>query len=294
MIRGTAALVLVLGIASAQQPTLHDAWLRELLDADTKGAVAAYRAIADATARPDAERQAATARLAELQHCGAQVDAVPELLTRLPEALQQALAAAPRTPGLDAWVESAREGTDKLVERVRAAERGQPRPVSRPLLEPALRWIEQQSGPGSREQRRRLLEQLQRARIEGDGRLYMDARRQLRALAPTEREERLSQIAFAQQVLRRELGDSPEGADRIRQLRFPEWKPPELQADPATALARALANLEQLLASGSSPLADRDTLVQLQARLRALAAGDPGAALAFLRRLPLFAEELLR
>ena len=161
MIRGTAALVLVVGIASAQQPTLHDAWLRELLDADTKGAVAAYRAIADATARPEAERQAATARLAELQHCGAQVDAVPELLTRLPEALQQALAAAPRTPGLDAWVESARDGTDKLVERVRAAERGQPRPVSRPLLEPALRWIEQQSGPGSREQRRRLLEQLQ-------------------------------------------------------------------------------------------------------------------------------------
>lgn len=294
MIRNLAVLALALGAAAAQQQTLHDAWLRELLDADVKGATAAYRELAVAEATTDAQRQAATARLLELEKCGARVEGLQALLARLPQALQQVLAAAPATTDLDSWVATAREGTDKLFERVRNTERGQQRPMPRPVLELAVRWIEQQSGPGSRELRRRLLEQLQRARLEGDGRLYMDARRQLRMLAPTEREERLSQIAFAQQVLRRELGDSPEGADQIRQLRFPEWRPPEVQGDPGPALERAHANLERLLASGGSPMADRDTLVQLQARLRALAAGDPGAALAFLRRLPLFAEELLR
>lgn len=293
MMRLAAALALTAG-AVAQQPTLHDGWLRELLDADTKGAVATYRAVAGSAAGREAERQAATARLVELQQVGVEVEDLPALVARLPQALQQALAAATQTPDLDAWIGAARKGTEALLERARATERGQQRPTARPVLELALRWIEQQSGPGSREQRRRLLEQLQRARLEGDGRLYMDARRQLRALAPTEREERLSQLAFAQQVLRRELSDSPAAADQLRQLRFPDWKPPEAQGDPAEALERAHANLDRLLAAVDSALADRDTLVQLQARLRALAKNDPGAALAFLRRLPLFAEELLR
>ena len=161
-------------------------------------------------------------------------------------------------------------------------------------MDAALRWIEQQSGPGRREQRRQLLEQLQRARLEGDGRLYMEARRQLRALAPTEREERLSQLAFAQQVLRRELGDSPESADQIRQLRFPDWKAPLAPGEPGEVLARVQANLAVRLAATKDPVSDRELLLQLQARLKALEGTDPAAAVAFVRRLPVLAEELLR
>lgn len=294
MIRVLAFLACALGTAAAQQPTLHDAWVRELLDADVKGAVAAYRNLAVAATVPDAQRQAAISRLVELQQCGAKVDGLAELRAKLPQPLQQVLAAAPASIDLDGWVATAREGADSLFDRLRATERGQQRPMVRPVFELAVRWIEQQSGPGSRELRRRLLEQLQRARLEGDGRLYMDARRQLRMLAPTEREERLSELAFAQQVLRRELGDSPEGADQIRQLRFPDWRPPEVSGDPGLALARAQANLERMLAAGGNPMAERDTLIALQLRLQALSAVDPGSALAFLRRLPLFAEELLR
>lgn len=294
MIRTCAALVFALAAAAAQEPALHDAWLRELLDTDVKGAVADYRRVAGSTQRPESERWAATARLAELQQSGAPVEGLAELLAAAPQALQQVVAPSASTVDLAPWLAAARESTESLFELVRTTERGQPRPQARPLMDAALRWIEQQSGPGRREQRRQLLEQLQRARLEGDGRLYMEARRQLRALAPTEREERLSQLAFAQQVLRRELGDSPESADQIRQLRFPDWKAPLAPGEPGEVLARVQANLAVRLAATKDLASDRELLLQLQARLKALEGTDPAAAVAFVRRLPVLAEELLR
>jgi len=250
------------GAAADVATRLHEAWLREVLDLDTAGAVGDYEAIAaDRSGR--IERWIAVARLAELQRLGLPV-ANPGAAAEAPAAVRAALALVTPLP---------------IAELLRQAQANPADPTRVPDLRPAtlatLSWVRNQSGPSQSERQR------QRA---ASG----------RPRPPQNRNdaERIDRV-HASDVVLRELEGKTEQAAGLRELYFPDWKPPAVADDAPAALARAKVAVDAWLQEADLGQQQQALLGRLRAELDQRTAADPAAALAWLVRLPVYADRLL-
>ena len=241
---------------------LHEAWLREVLDLDTAGAVGDYEAIAaDRSGR--IERWIAVARLAELQRLGLPV-ANPGAAAEAPAAVRAALALVTPLP---------------IAELLRQAQTNPADPTRVPDLRPAtlatLTWVRNQSGPSQSERQR------QRA---ASG----------RPRPPQNRNdaERIDRV-HASDVVLRELEGKTEQAAGLRELYFPDWKPPAVADAAPDALARAKVAIDAWLHEADLGQQQQALLGRLRAELDQRTVADPAAALAWLVRLPVYADRLL-
>ncbi|MFN6146985.1 MAG: hypothetical protein ACK5AL_11550 [Planctomycetota bacterium] len=241
---------------------LHEAWLREMLDLDTAGAVGDYEAIAaDRSGR--IERWIAVARLAELQRLGLPV-AHPGAGAEAPAAVRAALGLVTPLP---------------VAELLRQAQTQPADPARLPELRPAtlatVTWVRNQSGPSQSERQR------QRAATG-------------RQRPPQNRNdaERIGR-AHASDVVLRELEGKTEQAASLRELYFPEWKPPTVAAPAADAVASAKAAIDAWLQEKYLGQQQQALLGRLRTEFDQRAAADAAAALAWLGRLPVFADRLL-
>lgn len=264
--RAFAAAALLAGGGIAQAVAgdvgtrLHAAWLRETLDLDTKGAVAEYEAVAaDRSGR--AERWIAVARLAELQRQGVAVGN-PGPVAEAPAAVRAALALVTPLPIAELLKEPAAG-----AESARALD-------LRPATIATLNWVRSQSGPNANERQR------QRA---ASGRPRTPADRN-----DAERMARLHAFDVAQ----RELQGKTEQAAGLRAVYFPDWKQPALAGEPAAALARAKDRLDAWQKEPGSSEGQLALLGRLRSELDARGA-DAGAAIAWLGRMPVYADRLL-
>jgi hypothetical protein len=242
--------------------SLHEAWLREVLDLDTAGAIGDYEAIAaDRSGR--IERWIAVARLAELQRLGLPV-ANPGAAAEAPAAVRTALALVTPLP---------------IAELLRQAQTNPADPTRVPDLRPAtlatMTWVRNQSGPSQSERQR------QRA---ASG----------RPRAPQNRNDadRIDRV-HASDVVLRELEGKTEQAAGLRELYFPDWKPPAVADAAPAALARAKVAVDAWLQEADLGQQQQALLGRLRAELDQRTVADPAAALAWLVRLPVYADRLL-
>lgn len=250
------------GAAADVATRLHEAWLREVLDLDTAGAVGDYEAIAaDRSGR--IERWIAVARLAELQRLGLPV-ANPGAAAEAPAAVRAALALVTPLP---------------IAELLRQAQTNPADPTRVPDLRPAtlatLTWVRNQSGPSQSERQR------QRA---ASG----------RPRPPQNRNdaERIDRV-HASDVVLRELEGKTEQAAGLRELYFPDWKPPAVGEAAPDALARAKVAIDAWLQEADLGQQQQALLGRLRAELDQRTVADPAAALTWLVRLPVYADRLL-
>ncbi len=242
--------------------SLHEAWLREVLDLDTAGATGDYEAIAaDRSGR--IERWIAVARLAELQRLGLQTRFQPAD-AEAPAPVRAALALVTPMP---------------LADFLRQTQANPAEPLRLPELRPAtvatMAWVRNQSGPSQSERQR------QRT---ATGRPRPPQNRN-----DAERVERV----HASDVVLRELEGKTEQAASLRSLYFPEWKPPAVAAAPPAAITAAKAAIDAWLQEADLGQQQQSLLGRLRAELDQRAAADPAATLAWLGRLPLYADRLL-
>lgn len=251
-------------------PTLHQAWLREVLDLDLPGAAADYERIAARRGPGNPERWVAAARLLELHRLQA-TDLVPATQDCPPplRATFQSLAAP---LSVDALLARARRSPAEALQEL--VSEGGRLPRLRPAVPAVESWLMDQIGPSLRERMRQRSEALASRSRSTDVRRYT---------------ERL----YALDIARAELANRPAQANALRALYFRDWKPPEAAGDPQPHLARVRANLEAWLADGDLGAQQATALRDLGAGIQRLADTDAAAALAMVQRLPFFAERLL-
>ena len=244
-----------------RSPTLHDAWLFEVLDLDIKKAVAAYEKVA-ADQRPgNLDRWVAVARLAELKRLG--VDVTLQVDQReVPEPLRAPLAniSAP-LPVADLLQRI--HGAPAEVLQYIGTEAGRLPPLH-PVTALAEDWRLAQI-PSNREQNNR----------RAGANLNSDLVNQFNAI----------------DIVRTELGGWRSQAAVRRAMWFPNWQPPKLSGDSQPYLEKVRTNLEAWLRDTEQAQL-RNALRELQSALNEKAA-DPAASLALIARLPIFAEKLL-
>ncbi len=273
--RAIALAAALAAAAPAQQDaaevTLHAAWLCEVMDLDVARAVAGYRRLA-AEARPgQLERWVAAARLAELRRIGAAPGATPDL-GELPPPLRAAFTAVAQP--LPASTLLARiHGEPKTVLQALTTEAGR-LPTLRSVVPASEDWLMRQIGPSLRDRWRQRME------------TWSSRGRGAESARTTER-------IYAADVLRAELQGRTPQADALRALYFADWRPPAAVADAATELARIRHNLAAALGDSDMTAAQSALLRELGAALDQRDA-DPAAAVALVRRLPLYAERLLQ
>lgn len=279
-VRGAIAFVLSLAAnaVSAQTPTtpatppsLHAAWLTEVMDLDVKGAAAAYERVASGSGPRNLERWIAVARLTELHRTGA-IAAAPPSAQDAPSALRPTFSGLQPLPNVDELLDRARrapqEGLQVLVPEATKA------PPLRPLVPAAEQWIVSQIGPSLRDRMRQ--------------RLQSYAARS-RATDP----RRFAERFYALDVVRAELQGRTAQATALRTLYFADWRAPTVPGEPGPHLARVRSNLESWLGDADLPTQQENVLRELKDAIEKLAASDPAAALALVSRLPLYAERLL-
>ena len=248
-------------------PTLHDAWLFEVIDLDIKKAVAAYEKVA-ADQRPgNLDRWVAVARLAELKRLGVDVTLRVDL-KEVPEPVRAALEAN-STPLPVADLLQRLEGNPADVLQRVGTEPGLP-PLH-PITMVAEEWRLAQI-PSLRETLAR--EQSNRAR------------------SGAIRSSDWVNLNNAADILRAELGGWRSQADARRALWFSNWHPPKL-GDPRPYLEKFRTNLEAWLRDPELTRWHRDLLIDLRTAFNEKATTDPSATLALVARVPVFAERLL-
>ena len=249
-------------------PTLHDAWLFEVLDLDTKSAVAAYEKVAADQRAGNLDRWVAVARLAELKRLGVAVTLRVDLKD-VPEPLRAPLASisAP-LPATDLLQRA--QGDPQVVLQSLGTEAGRLPPLH-PVTLVAEEWRLAQI-PGLREQ----LQREQNNRTRGTNRIS----------------DWVNQT-IAADIMRAEIGGWRPIADARRALWFSNWQPPKLTGDPQPWLEKFRTNLEVLVRDPEPTPYRRDLLRELGIAVNEKAAGDPEAALALITRIPIFAERLL-
>ena len=252
-------------------PSLHSAWLAEVMDLDVAGAAAAYRKVAADTGPRHLERWVAAARLAELQRLGA-VPAAPIATADAPTALRPAFLALQPIAEIESLVDRARrapaEGLQILV-----PEAGKLSPL-RSAVPPAEDWVMSQIGPSLRDRMRQWRQTLANRSRSTDTR-------------------RVTERLYALDVVRAELQGRPAQAIALRTLYFADWRPPVAAGDPAPHLARIRANLDAWLADPELGSQQQPVLRELKDAIDKQAAADPAAAVNLVMRLPLYAERLL-
>ncbi len=248
---------------------LHTAWIKEILDLDIKGAVADYEAVAADNRPSNHSRWIAVTRLAELSRMGIPV-AYPGPAAEAPPAIRAALALLTPLPMQDLLRQAA---ADPELAPSATGPEGARLPDLRPATSLAQQWVRKQLGPNVSERQRQRFQAL-------GNRTRPDTTRQ------TERDQ-------ASDIMRREIEGKLEQAANLRWLYFPEWKPPTMQGDAATALVRVRANLDAWLKEPTLSRGQTSLLRTLREALDERAATDAGTALALITRLPLIAERLL-
>jgi hypothetical protein len=255
----------------ADVPTLHEAWLHEVMDLDVGRAVAAYRQVAAHARTRHNEPWVPAARLTELHRLGAAPTApdpgdVP--------------------PPLRATFQSAQ--TMLPVDELRQRTRGEPKAVLQRLGSDAGRlpelhsvvpatedWVMSQIGPSLRDRWRQRMA------------AFSNRARGTTTAGLTER-------IHAADILRAELQGRTPQADALRQLYFADWSAPAATGDPTAHVARIRQRLQTMLADADLPPSHAAMLRELAEAIEQRAATNPAAALTFVLRLPLYADRLLQ
>jgi hypothetical protein len=247
-------------------PTLHDAWLFEVLDLDIPKAVAAYTKVAADQGASNPDRWVAVARLAELKRLGVDVTLHVDL-KEVPEPLRAPLTniISDRLPVAD-LLQRVQGDPTEVLQRI-GTEAGRLPPLH-PVTFVAEEWRLAQI-PSFKEL---LSEQNRRAR--GGFNRNPDWVNQVNA----------------DNIVRMELGGWP-GTDARRALWFLNWQPPKLPGDPQPWLEKFRTNLEACLKDPDQT--QKNLLRDLREAVNEKAATDPAAALALVARLPIYAEKLL-
>jgi hypothetical protein len=253
--------------AKAATPTLHEAWLREILDLDVRGAAAAYAAVAEDHRPGNLDRWLATARLVELRRLGIAVPMVPAL-GDAPAPLRNPLAQAAQPLPVAELLQRAAADPQQLWKTI-GTEAGRLPPL-RPVT--------------------MLAEELRREQLPS---LRAGVRRAQAANRNRAEANRTWDRFNANDILRAELEGRTDKAEAVRQAWFPEWRRPLVEGEPKAHLERVRTNLEALLRSTELWSGQRPLLTQLRDWLSDRTATDPSAALAMILRLPLYAEQLL-
>ena len=279
MIQRSACCVLLLALLgetrtqtppqqAERAPTLHDAWLFEVLDLDINKAVAAYQKVA-ADQRPgNLDRWVAVARLAELKRLGVDVRLQVDL-KEVPEQLRTALENNSAPLPVDDLLQRIQGNPAEVLQRI-GADAGRV-PTLHPITPLAEEWR---------------LAQIPSSRA---------LRQQNQTPGGLNRNSDWVNLGNAADIVRRELGGWRSQADARRAIFFPNWQPPKLTGDPRHHLEKFRANLEAWLhdpdqAQYRNLLRD---LRDLRDAVNEKAATDPAAAVALIARLPIFAEKLL-
>ncbi len=271
-----AGIVLLLGPAAAglaqtpppkpePPPTLHDAWLREVLDLDIAGATAAYAKVA-ADHRPgNLDRWVATARLAEIQRLGVSIPMRADMRDA-PPALREPLALMAQPLPVAELLQRAMAEPAQLWKTI-GTEAGRLPPL-RPVTPVAEEWRREQI-PSLRGVRR----------AQASNRFRTDSTRIDRSNATD--------------ILRAELEGRPSQAEALRQILFADWQRTAVPGDAKPYLEKVRANLDAMLREAELSITQRNLLSQLRDAVNEKAANDPAAALSLVTRLPFYAERLL-
>ena len=281
LLRATVIVAALAAIGTAQDEkkprtlreanqAMHSAWLLEVMDGDVPGAVRAYTAIAANDDPNNLQRWVAVARLLELKRLGV---AVPEFdLDKVtPAPLRPALAAAkqPLPVPVEELIRRATQ-TPELVRQSVSSE-SERLPALRPATAAAQEWVRDRL-------RARIYDGRPRPRTAGT-----------RNLPDRARIERVQ----AADILQREIEDRQEQADSLRKFYFPEWRPPVVTIEATLAIARVRTGIDAWLVDKDASRTQQNLLRSLREAFDARAATDPAAALAFVLRMPLYADRLL-
>jgi hypothetical protein len=249
-------------VGRTSAPTLHQAWLAEVMDLDSRRAAEIYREVARDNVPDNLERWVAIARLAELHRLG--VTKAPAIdPTEVPAVLRAPLAAAQVAIDVNALVRHAESDPAALLQGLGGE--SAKLPLLRPAVFEAQAWLISQVGPNYRDRFRQ--------RQPDRGRFY----------------DRF----WATNIVVAELEGRRGQADEVRALYFTQWRPPTVSNDPNASLARVRSNLATLL-RGREMNGSQNLLRRLGDAIEKAAATDPSAAVALVLRLPYFAEQLLQ
>ncbi len=250
-------------------PTLHRAWLREVMDLDVAAAAADYTKIA---ADPNnLERWVAAARLAELRSLLPSEVVVPHAQDA-PLPLRSVLQRPESPPQVTALLERARRAANEGVQTL-GSDAAKAAPL-RTAVPAAEEWLMGQIGPSQRDRMRQFLQTLANRSRATDVRRFT---------------ERL----YAADILRAELEGRPAQAIALRTLYFADWHPPTVTGSAEATLARVRTNLDGWLAEPELGNQQQSALRELKDWLEKNAATDAATGVALLTRLPYFAERLL-
>jgi hypothetical protein len=253
------------------QPSLHDAWLREILDLDVASAAAAYERVAATPGPGNLERWVAAARLGELHRLQA-AKGTPVASSEPPAPLRATFQALQAPLPTDELLERVRREPSAVLQLL-ATESGRLPPL-RPAVPAAEEWVMGQIGPSLRDRMRQRMESLANRSRSTDVRRFT---------------ERL----YSLDIVRAELQGRSAQANALRALYFADWRPPETPGEPTDHLLRVRTNLDAWLAETELGAQQQTVLRELKDGLDKQAATDPAAALALVKRMPLYAERLL-
>lgn len=252
---------------TTRQPaaSLHQAWLTEVMDLDSRHAAEIYGEVARDKSPDNLERWVAIARLAELQRLG--IGKTPTTDPKeVPQMLRAPLAAAQVAIDVPTLVEHAQSDPAGLLQGL-GDEEGK-LPLLRPAVAEAQTWLISQVGPNYRDRFRQ-----RQSNTADRGRFY----------------DRF----WATNVVVAELEGRRSQADEVRALYFTQWRPPTVSSDANANLTRIRTNLATLL-RGRDMNGAQNLLRRLGEAIEKVATTDPAAAVALVLRLPYFAEPLLQ
>lgn len=251
---------------AATSTAVHEAWLKEVLDLDVRGAAQAYDKIRKTAPRKQPERWLAETRLAELSRLGV---ASPEPLSipnRAPAAVRKALQelAEPLPPG---HLESLLLDPSAVVKF----------PKLRPASRMTQTWVRNQVGPTVIERRIRLMNSRNRNSRGGSSSSNNDWRTRWNAI----------------DILRVELEGRRNQAAALRTIYFPSWEPIKVTGAPKENVRKITERLDSWIDEEGLSSQRRAILRDLRKGIETLAVDDPSAAVALVSRIPLYAERLL-
>lgn len=251
---------------TAKQPaaSLHQAWLTEVMDLDSKRAAEIYGEVARDKGPDNLERWVAIARLAELQRLGLAKAPYTDP-KEVPQVLRAPLAAAQLAIDKETLVRHAQSDPAGLLQGLGGDEGKMP--LLRPAVSEAQAWLISQVGPN-----------------------YRDRFRQRQSNVP---DRRFENRFWATNVVVAELEGRRSQADEVRALYFTQWRPPAISGDANSNLARVRTNLTTLLRARDMN-GSQNLLRRLSEAIETAAATDPAVAMALVLRLPYFAELLLQ
>ncbi|MFK7742273.1 MAG: hypothetical protein AB8H80_18310 [Planctomycetota bacterium] len=249
---------------SSASIALHEAWIKEVLDLDPRGAVQGYDRIRRSAPRKQPERWLAITRMLELDRLGVTKPEPSVVPRNAPSRVQDALQTLETPVPIEDLL--AAPGTEIELPSLRAATRM------------VQEWVRDQIGPTASE----------RVRLLRDRQARSQPSRSTTSRDPRSAARLSNWLARA--ILRVELEGRRSQAEAMRQVDFPGWLPPAIVDDAATVRRRAGERLSAWIDTEDSSRT-RLMLMELQRSLKDSRSDEEVVAL--LRRLPIIGERLL-